>query len=70
MPAQWTGELIGEIHNMGMTIKQFSAEAKLHPKYVSAVLHGKVESPKAEEKLKAALERLKSVRGISNGKRT
>lgn len=59
MPAQWTGVLIGEIHNAGLTIKQVSEEAHLHPKYVSAVLHGKVESSRAEKKLKDALARLK-----------
>lgn len=58
IPAQWTGRLIGEIHNAGFSIKQVSEEAGLNPKYVSAVLNRNAEAPKAESKLRAALERL------------
>ena len=61
MPAQWTGHLIGEIHNKGFTIKQVAKEAGLNPKYVSQVLNGNSEATKAEVKLRAALERLSSV---------
>ena len=63
MPAQWTGQLIGEIHNAGFTIKQVAAEAGLNNKYVSQVLNADTESPKAERKLRDALERL-----LKNGK--
>ena len=59
MPEQWTGELIGEIHNAGFKIKEVAAEANLNPKYVSQVLHGKAISPNVETKMKEALERLK-----------
>ena len=59
MPAQWTGVLVGEIHNAGFTNKQVAVEAGLNPKYVSTVLNGEVESPKTEAKLRAALDRLK-----------
>lgn len=58
MPAQWTGQLVGEIHNAGLTIKQVAAEAGLNDKYVSQVLNADTESPKAEQKLRAALVRL------------
>lgn len=58
MPAQWTGLLVGEIHNAGLTIKQVAAEAGLNDKYVSQVLNADAESPKAEQKLRAALSRL------------
>lgn len=59
MPAQWTGVLIGEIHNAGFTIKQISKEAGLNPKYVSQVLNSDSGSEKTEKKLRAALERMK-----------
>lgn len=59
MPAQWTGELIGEIHNAGFKIKEVANEANLNPKYVSQILHGRCESSKAETRLREALERLK-----------
>lgn len=59
MPAQWTGELIGEIHNADLTIKNVAQEAGYHPKYVSQVLNGKVDSPNMEKRLRDALARLK-----------
>lgn len=59
MPAQWTGQLIGEIHNAGFKIKDVADEAGLNPKYVSQILHGHYESSKAEIRLREALERLK-----------
>ena len=59
MPAQWTGQLIGEIHNAGFTIKQVAVEAGLNDKYVSQVLNADTESPKAKQKLSAALTRLR-----------
>ena len=58
MPAQWTGVLVGEIHNAGFTIKQVAEEAGMNPKYVSTVLNDDDEAPKAQVKLRAALGRL------------
>jgi hypothetical protein len=63
MPAQWTGELIGDIHNAGLKIRDVAEEAKLNPKYVSQLLHGKAVSQKAESKLRDALDRLVSRMG-------
>lgn len=60
MPAQWTGRLVGEIHNAGLTIKQVAEEASLNPKYVSTLLNGDADAKKAEDKLRSALERLKA----------
>ena len=58
MPAQWTGRLVGAIHNAGLTIKQVAEEASLNPKYVSTLLNGEADAKKAEEKLWNALGRL------------
>lgn len=58
MPAQWTGELISSMHLAGITAKQLAAEVGWHEKYLSVVLNGHREPKKAEEKLKAAFERL------------
>lgn len=63
MPVQWTGHLVGEIHNAGLTIRQVAEEAGMNPKYVSTVLNGEAEAPKARAKLTAALERLLSAAG-------
>ena len=62
MPAQWTGELIGDIHNAGLTIKRVSEAAGLNPKYVSQILNSENEAPKAEAKLREALSRLTEVK--------
>lgn len=58
MPAQWTGELIGEMHLKGITAKQLAAEAGWHPKYLSAVLNGHRTPKNAEETLRQAMLRL------------
>ena len=67
MPAEWTGVLIGDIHNAGFTIKEVSEEAQLNPKYVSQLLHGRCESKVAESKLREALERLKQKKEEADG---
>ena len=58
MPAKWTGELVGKIHNAGLTIKEVAAEAGMNPKYISTVLNQDTDAQKAEAKLRAALDRL------------
>lgn len=58
MPAQWTADLIGEMHLAGVTAKQLAAEANLNPKYLSTILNGHCEPKNAEQTLRAALARL------------
>jgi lambda repressor-like predicted transcriptional regulator len=58
MPAKWTGQLVGEIHNAGVTIKEVAIEAGMNPKYISTVLNSDADAPKAEARLRAALSRL------------
>lgn len=65
MPAQWTAEVIGEMHLNGITAKQLAAEAGWHEKYLSVVLNGHREPKNAEATLKASLERLVSDKGKS-----
>lgn len=59
MPAKWTGELVAEIHNAGLTIKEVAEAAGMNPKYISTVLNSDGDAPKAESKLRSALNRLK-----------
>ena len=68
MPAQWTGKLIGEIHNAGLTIKEVARRANLHDKYVSQVLNADREAPSAEAKLRQALDELLKEREEDNAK--
>lgn len=58
MPAQWTGEIIGELHVNGITAKQLSAQLGYNPKYVSAILNGKKNPKGAEEKFRQAVREL------------
>jgi lambda repressor-like predicted transcriptional regulator len=55
MPAQWTADLIGELHLNGITHKQLAEEAGWHPKYLSSVLNGHREPKNAEKILRSAL---------------
>ena len=58
MPAQWTADLLGEMHLRGVTAKRLAEEAGLNDKYVSAILNGHREPKNAEQALKNALARL------------
>lgn len=49
MPAQWTAEMIGAMHLIGITAKELSKQLGYNPKYVSAVLNGK-RNPKGDKK--------------------
>lgn len=62
MPAQWTADIIGEMHLYRITSKQLAAEAGYHEKYLSVVLNGHREPKGAEVTLRSALERLKAAR--------
>ena len=58
MPAQWTADVIGQMHLNGVTGKQLASEIGWNAKYLSQVLNGH-ETPKgAEEKVRAALGRI------------
>lgn len=55
MPAQWTADILGEMHLKGITMKRLAAALDWHPKYLSKVLNGHVNPKGAEEKIRAAL---------------
>lgn len=57
MPAQWTGELVGRMHNAGVTAKQLAAAMGKNPKYVSQVLNGHYSPKKAEVEFNEAFKR-------------
>lgn len=60
MPAQWTADVIGEMHLFGIKASQLAEAIGWHPKYLSRVINGH-ESPKgAEQKVRAGLEKLKA----------
>lgn len=55
MPAQWTAEVIGEMHLKGITAKDLAAAIGWHPKYLSRVLNGHINPAGAEQSVRAAL---------------
>ena len=65
MPAQWTGEIVGEMHLTGVTAKELAATVGWHPNYLSLVLNGHKQPKGAEEKLRAALAQLKSTQNTA-----
>lgn len=58
MPAQWTAEVVGDMHLNGITAKQLAAAIGWNPKYLSQILNGHVTSKRAEAKVRAALQTL------------
>lgn len=58
MPAQWTGKIVGEIHNNRLTCKELAKELDWNEKYLSQVLNSDEPPRGAEQKVSAALVRL------------
>mgnify|MGYP000768055598 FL=1 len=58
MPAQWTAEVVGDMHLNGITAKQLAVAIGWNPKYLSQILNGHVMSKHAEAKVRAALQTL------------
>lgn len=55
MIAQWTGDVIGEMHVAGVSMKRLADELGWNVKYLSAVLNCRREPKNAEQKVRAAL---------------
>lgn len=55
MIAQWTGDVIGEMHVAGVSMKRLADELGWNVKYLSAVLNCRREPKDAEQKVRAAL---------------
>lgn len=58
MPAQWTGRIVGEIHNNNLTAKELAKELDWNEKYLSQVLNSANPPKDSEAKVSAALARL------------
>lgn len=54
MPAPWTGDLVGRMHNAGVTCKELAAQLGKNDKYVSQVLNGHYAPKKSEAEFNAA----------------
>ena len=58
MPAQWTVELVGQMHKYKITKKQLAEKLGVTPEYLSMVINGHRSPAGAEEKFRAALDEL------------
>ena len=58
MPAQWTAEVIGQMHLRNITQIQLAAKLGYTPEYVNAVLRGKRNPKNAEATFREAVEAL------------
>lgn len=58
MPAQWTADIIGQMHLHRIHKKRLADALGVTPEYVSMVLNGRREPPDAEKKFREALARI------------
>ena len=58
MPKEWTGNLVGLMHNNNITFSDLAAELGVTNRYVSALLNSHKEPAGAEERLAAAVNRI------------
>ena len=58
MPAQWTGEVVGKIHNNRLTAKELAEELGWNDKDLSQVLNSENPPKNAEQKVNDALGRI------------
>ena len=64
MRENWMGELIGQMHNTGVSRKEIAAELGVTPAYVTMLLNG-IRTPEgAETKLRCAFETVREKRKV------
>ncbi len=65
MPKPWTGDIIGKMHNYGITYDELGAEMGLKKAYISMLLNSKREplniQARMEKAVDAIIERKKGV---------
>ena len=57
MPEEWTGDLIGRMHNARITYEDLAAELECGKAYVSMILNGRRSPENAEKRLNEAFDR-------------
>lgn len=65
IPAEWTGELVGQMHNTRVTLEDLAKELGVTKGYISMILNGSRAPDGAEDKLNAAFDRILAERGQS-----
>ncbi len=62
MAAQWTADVIGEMHLRKITKRRLAKEMGVTPEYISMVLNGHREPVGIEERVRAALDAIPEVK--------
>lgn len=58
MPKEWTGNLVGLMHNHGISFSELADELGVTNRYVSAILNSHKEPAGAEQRLGEAVQRI------------
>lgn len=58
LPKEWTGDLVGLMHNHRISFSELAEELGVTNRYVSMVLNGHREPVGAEQKFREAVNRL------------
>lgn len=58
MIADWTGQVVGQMHVAGISGKQLAEHMGVTPEYVSMILNGKRAPEGAEQRFKTAVDEL------------
>ena len=56
MPEEWTGQLLGRMHNARVTRKEIADEMGVARPYISMILSGKRNPRRGRERMEAAME--------------
>ena len=62
MPEKWTGRLIGQMHNEGVTYDDLGAEMGVTKAYISMILNGRKKPAKIRERMENAFKSVVSKR--------
>lgn len=62
MPAEWTAEVIGEMHRYGITGIELARHLGISPKYFSALINSRRQPRQAEDTVRRGLEELIAAR--------
>lgn len=66
MPEKWTGRLVGQMHNNGVSNVDIAKELGVSKSYVGMILNGKRNPYGARERLEAAYKSILAKRGESD----
>lgn len=65
MPKEWTGNLVGLMHNNKISFAELAEELGVTNRYVSMVLNGHREPPGADKRFQAAVNRIIAKKAVA-----